>query len=86
MTGEEKVSFPHCLWRAMRSAMIWQHTASAKPIAAPPAAPLSIAETIMNICDTFANTNPIIIASRPSVNRLAKFSQIQKDPNGSLFV
>ena len=76
MTGEEKVSFSHCLWQAMRSAMIWQHTASAKPIAAPPAAPLSKAETIVKICDVFANTNPIIIASRPSVNRFAKFSQI----------
>lgn len=42
----------------------------------PPAAPLSKAETIIKICDTFANTSPIIIASRPSVNRFAKFSQI----------
>lgn len=41
-----------------------------------PAAPLSKAETIVKICDTFANTNPIIIASLPSVNRFAKFSQI----------
>lgn len=42
----------------------------------PPIAPLSIAETIIKICDTFANISPIIIASRPSVNRFAKFSQI----------
>lgn len=70
----------------MRSAMLWQHTASAKPIAAPPAAPLSKAETIVKICDAFANLNLIIIDSRLSVNRFAKFSQIQKDPNGSFFV
>lgn len=70
----------------MRSAMIWQHTASAKPIAAPPAAPRSKAETIAKICDAFANLNLIIIASRLFVNRFAKFSQIQKDPNGSFFV
>lgn len=31
---------------------------------------------ILKICDTFANISPIIIASRPSVNRFAKFSQI----------
>ena len=42
----------------------------------PPASPLSKAETIMKICDTFANLNLIIIASRLSVNRFAKFSQI----------
>ena len=60
----------------MRSAMIWQHTASAKPIAAPPAAPLSKAETIVKICDAFANLNLIIIAYRLFVNRFAKFSQI----------
>lgn len=60
----------------MRSAMILQHTASAKPIAAPLAAPLSKAETIVKICDTFANLNLIIIAYRLSVNRFAKFSQI----------
>lgn len=60
----------------MRSAMIWQHTASAKPIAAPPATPLSKTETIVKICDTFANLNLIIIAYRLSVNRFAKFSQI----------
>lgn len=70
----------------MRSATILQHTASIKPIAAPPAAPLSKAETIIKICDAFANLNLIIIASRLSVNRFAKFSQIQKDPNGSFFV
>ena len=66
----------------MRSATILQHTASAKPIAAP----LSKAETIVKICDAFANPNLIIIASCPYVNRFAKFSQIQKDPNGSFFV
>lgn len=70
----------------MRSAMILQHTASAKPIAAPPAAPLSKAETVVKICDAFANLSLIIIAYRLSVNRFAKFSQIQKDPNGSFFV
>lgn len=42
----------------------------------PPAAPLSKAETIMKICDDFANLHLIIIASRLSVNRFAKFSQI----------
>lgn len=56
--------------------MILQHTASAKPIAVPPAAPLSKTETIVKICDAFANLNLIIIASRLSVNKFAKFSQI----------
>lgn len=76
MTGDEKGSFSRCLWtgNALR------HDLAAycirKTIAAPPATPLSKAETIVKICDVFANLNLIIIASRPSVNRFAKFSQI----------
>lgn len=66
----------------MRSAMIWQHTASAKSIAAPPAAPLSKAETIIKICDIFANTNPIIITSRSSVNRLRNFLKFKRTRTG----
>lgn len=89
MTGDEKGSFSRCLWtgNALRhdlAAYCIRKTNSSP--SCPPVTPLSKAETIMKICDTFANTNPIIIASRPSVNRFAKFSQIQKDPNGSFFV
>lgn len=68
----------------MRSVMILQHTASAKPAAEPPVlrCHLPKTENMMIICDTFANMNPIIITSRPSVNRFAKFSQIKRTQTG----
>lgn len=79
MTGDEKGSFSRCLWtgNALRhdlAAYCIRKTNSSPSY--PPAAPLSKAETIMKICDYFANLHLIIIASRLSVNRFAKFSQI----------